>query len=215
MEMEIDMDIGESRKILARTTGRLLAAVALAASALTMTHAAEGKKAQEVIKDWPQVSQKAAKSMVESYGQPGEVTSKRLIWEGNFPWKRTIVYKEPIDHDFPKPHKDVLEQVVPYGVDPDMFDELAEFDGSVIAERTKGELAARCDREAANFLAVNLANEILQGEKTVEEARQAYAEAMKALMQGNPPTITRRFTFQVPRNYTGDPDESIMQSSKQ
>ena len=40
-----------------------------------------------------------------------------------------------------------------------MFDELAAFDGAVIVERTKGEMSARCDREAANVLALNLVSE--------------------------------------------------------
>ncbi|MGH8284417.1 MAG: hypothetical protein ACRETT_01460 [Steroidobacteraceae bacterium] len=39
------------------------------------------------------------------------------------------------------PHKDVLEQVIDYKVPPDKFDDLARYDGSVIAERTKGTFA--------------------------------------------------------------------------
>lgn len=54
---------------------------------------------------------------------------------------------EEIDHSFPMPHKDVLLQVINYRVPPDKFDDLAEYDGSVIVERTKGEIAARCDGE--------------------------------------------------------------------
>ncbi|HEV7285020.1 MAG TPA: hypothetical protein VGN75_09185, partial [Kaistia sp.] len=128
---------------------------------------------------------------------------------------RTIVYGEEIDHDFPMPHKDVLEQVIPYDVPADMFDDLAEYDGSVIAERTKGTLAARCDKEAANFLAVNLANDIVKGEKSIEEARQAYADAMKAVMAGDPPEITQAFTFEVNRGFAGNPGETIMDTAEQ
>jgi hypothetical protein len=53
-------------------------------------------------------------------------------------------------------------------VPPDKFDELAEYDGSVIVERTKGEIAARCDLEGANFLALNLAHEIVTGKRSVD-----------------------------------------------
>lgn len=49
------------------------------------------------------------------------------------------------------PHKDMLLQVIAYEVPADKFDDLAAFDGSVIAERTRGEIAARCDKEAANI----------------------------------------------------------------
>ncbi len=51
-----------------------------------------------------------------------------------------------VPHDFPMPHPDLLEQFVDYQVPPDKFDELAQYDGSVIVERTKGEISARCTR---------------------------------------------------------------------
>ena len=82
------------------------------------------------------------------------------------------------------PHKDVWEQVVDYRVPPDMFDELALYDGSVIVERTKGELSARCDKEEANFLAINLADDIVRGRRTVNDARQFYAQHIQAVMRG-------------------------------
>jgi hypothetical protein len=48
---------------------------------------------------------------------------------------------------------------------------LAVFDGSVLVDRTKGEMSARCEGEAANFLALNLADEIVHGKKDVATAR--------------------------------------------
>ena len=54
----------------------------------------------------------------------------------------------------------------------DQLDELARFNGSLVAERTRGTLTARCDSEAMNFLAINLANDIVTGKRTVEEARK-------------------------------------------
>lgn len=171
-------------------------------------------QAKEIVQDWPKVSKKAAQSMMEKYGNPDEMTPSMLVWDDNGPWLRTIVYKQEIDHDFPMPHKDVLEQFIPYEVDPDKFDELAAYDGSVIVERTKGEISARCDKEAANFIALNLADKIVKGEMDVEEARQAYADAIQATMQGNPPELAQDFTFEVPRDYAGASDEPIIMARK-
>jgi hypothetical protein len=56
------------------------------------------------------------------------------------------------------------------------FTPLAEFDGSVIAERTARELSARCHDEEANNLALNLAHDIASPEKTVDDARRYYAK---------------------------------------
>lgn len=166
--------------------------------------------ARTVIEDWPATAKKAADAMLEKYGEPDGVMEQMLLWEDTGPWKRTIVYKEEIQHDFPVPHKDVLEQFVNFDVPEDKFDELARYDGSVIAERTKGELSARCDQEAANFLAINLAQDVIQGKKTVKQARTAYGNAVKALMRGEKPAITQSFQFEVARQDITNPDESII-----
>jgi hypothetical protein len=126
------------------------------------------------------------------------------------PWKRTIVSKEEVPHDFPMPHKDLLEQFVEYRVPPEKFDELAAYDGSVIVERTKGEISARCDKEAANLLALNLAHDIVRGEKSVEEARRFYGEAIKQMMDGNPPEYTEKLQFRSEEADTGDRDETTI-----
>ena len=42
---------------------------------------------------------------------------------------------------------------------------MTAYDGSVILERTKGEMSAWCDLEGANFLAISLANDVASGEK--------------------------------------------------
>jgi hypothetical protein len=91
-------------------------------------------------------------------------------------------------------------------VPPERFDELAQFDGSVIPNRTKGELSAFCDAEEANFLALNLANEIIRGKRSVRDARRYYAEAMRALKHG---TYKQGFLFDVPVIARGDPDHEV------
>ena len=78
-----------------------------------------------------------------------------LIWHNNGPWKRTIAYRTPVQDNFAMPHPDLLEQVINYRVPASRVDDRAQYDGSVIAERTKGEVSARCDKEAGNFLAIN------------------------------------------------------------
>lgn len=179
----------------------------------TMPKHAAGKveksQAMSIIGDWPSVAKQAANDMIDKYGAPDEATASMLIWHTNGPWKRTIVYKEEIDHDFPKPHKDVLEQFINYEVPAGKFDELAAYDGSVIAERTKGEISARCDKEGANFLALNLAHDIVQGKKCVEQARQTYTETMKKVMAGEKPELTQKLTFTPPKT-AGDSDKAVM-----
>lgn len=138
-----------------------------------------------MIAGWPETPRMVAAEIIQKYGPPQEATATMLVWHNNGPWKRTILNREEIPHSFPRPHTDLLEQFVDYRVPPELFDQLAQYDGSVIVERTKGEISARCDKEAMNFLALNLANDIVAGRRTVADARHFYAETAKAFMMGN------------------------------
>ncbi len=161
---------------------------------------------KQIISAWSAKPKEVANAMINKYGNPQEATSNMLIWYNNGPWKRTILYKEEIPHDFPKPHTDLLQQFMDYKTPVDKFDELATYDGSVIVERTKGEISARCDKEEMNFLALNLANDVATGNKTVEEARMYYAKAAMAFMNGEKDPYTQGLQFTVPHGNTGDRD---------
>jgi hypothetical protein len=174
----------------------------------------KGQNSKVNIEGWPDTAKKAAKAMMEKYGEPAESTPNMLVWHNTGPFKRTIVYKEEIDHDFPMPHKDVLEQFVNYEVPADKFDELANFDGSVIAERTKGEISARCDKEAANILALNLADDIIKDKRNVEEAREFYGSTMMEMLQGNKPQYLQKLQFNAAKGNVGDSDKVTMDMSK-
>jgi hypothetical protein len=131
-----------------------------------------------------------------------------LVWRGNGPWKKTVVSKEEVEHRFPAPHKDVLEQFVDYKVPADKFDELAMYDGSVIAERTKGELSARCDMEEANILALNLADEVATGKRSVEDARKFYGEQIMLLKKGQSSPYLSKLRFDADQR-TADADRPL------
>jgi hypothetical protein len=54
--------------------------------------------------------------------------------------------------------------------------DIARYDGSCLVDRTAGEAGARCDGEGANMVTLNLMHEIIIGQRTVDEAREKYAE---------------------------------------
>lgn len=171
------------------------------------------QQAEEFIRGWPGEAKKAATAMIQKYGAPNEYTESMLVWNNNGPWLRTIVYKEEVDHHFPMPHKDVMEQFVGYDVPVDKFNALAEYDGSVIVERTKGVMSARCDKEEANILALNLAHDIVEGKRSVEDARQFYAQTIMQLMKGEKPEYTQKLMFTSKRN-AGDKDKPAMSDAQ-
>jgi hypothetical protein len=161
---------------------------------------------RDVISNWKEQPKKIAQKLIDQYGQPDEVTSKRLIWHKNGPWKRTELIDEEIPHNFPEPHHDSLLQVIPYRVPPQAGSDLLAFDGSVVVERTRGELAARCDDETANYLALNLAHEIILREKNVDQARRFYAETVQ---QKKHQEYLHKILFSVPTTDQADPDVPV------
>jgi len=172
---------------------------------------ADKKSVDRIIANWKAKPREVAMTVIAKYGQPHEATSMRLVWHNNGPWKMTELVNEEIPHSFPKEHPDMLKQTISYQVPWSKFDELAEYDGSVVVERTKGEISARCDKEEANFLALNLADEIVRGRKSVKEAREHYSETMLEMKN---PEYTKGFLFQASTSMMGDADKPLKMVGK-
>jgi len=166
-------------------------------------------KGSQVIETWPEESREAAALVIKKYGEPDEVTDSLLIWNNPGPWKKMIAHKYHVRHDFPAPHVDAVESFVDYRVPAEKFDDLAEFDGSVIVERTAGVMSARCHDEEANFLALNLADDIVKGKKSAREAREYYAHEFIAYREKEPTPYMNGLRFK-PGGGTKDPDERLL-----
>lgn len=163
--------------------------------------------AESAIANWPKTPKEVAMKTIGKYGAPNEVTPTMLVWHNNGPWKKTVVFMDEVKHDFPGPHTDLMQQWIAYKVPLDKYSDMAKYDGSVVIERTTGMMSARCDKEEANFLAINLANDVATGKRTVDDARKFYAEAVKQLMQGGKPPYTQGLQFQAAASGTADPDK--------
>lgn len=151
------------------------------AQATAMAPTAESVNA--MIAEWPESARMAAAEMMQKYGPPEIAVATHLMWRDNGPWLWTRIDNHETQHEFPAHHTDVMEQAINYRVRPDMFDELAAYDGSVHVRRTEGVMSARCDKEGANFLALNLANDVATGRRSVADARAYYARAIDTFMR--------------------------------
>ena len=167
--------------------------------------------ATETLENWPEESREAAQLVIEKYGEPDETTENRLTWHKPGPWKRIVATKTWYQHNFPAPHIDAVESVIDYRVPADKFTPLAEFDGSVVVERTAGEVSARCHDEEANFLALNLMHDIVTDKKSVDEARAYYAKEFADYRRKKPTPYMRGLHF-TPDAEAGarDPDVRVL-----
>jgi len=183
------------------------ATAAIPASAQMSRERMSPSQMQSFMASWPASARMAAADMMKKYGAPQEVTATMLKWHNNGPWKYTMISRNESQHRFPMPHPDVMEQGINYRVPVAMFDDLAAYDGSVTADRTQGHLAARCDKEAANFLALNLANDVVTRRKTVPAARAYYARVIAAFKKtGRMDPYMQRLQFTPARGQTADMD---------
>lgn len=168
------------------------------------------KTGSDTIRDWPEESREATQLVLDKYGEPHEVTDSQLVWHRVGPWKRIVASKAFYQHAFPAPHQDSIETVIDYQVPPDKFSDLAWFDGSVIVERTAGEVSARCHDEEANTLALNLMHDIVSGARTVEQARAYYAKEFLDYRRKQPTPYMQALQFTPPAGATADPDVRLL-----
>jgi hypothetical protein len=162
-----------------------------------------------VIDGWPRESREAAQLVLTQYGEPDEATVTQLTWHKCGPWKRIVATRQYYTHNFPMPHIDCIESFLDYRVPPEKYNDLARFDGSVIVERTAGEVSARCHDEQSNFLALNLMHDIVTGAKTVDQARRYYAEEVANFRRRKPTPYMEGLRFR-PNPQAADPDARIL-----
>jgi hypothetical protein len=167
------------------------------------------RSAKTVISTWPEESREAAQLVIDAHGEPNEATDSMLIWHRVGSWKRIVASKAFYRHDFPAPHIDAVESFIDYRVPTDMFGPLADFDGSVVVERTAGEVSARCHDEQANLLALNLMHDIVTGVRHVADARAYYAKEFLDYRRKLPTPYMEGLHFS-PQDGAADPDSRIL-----
>ncbi len=69
-------------------------------------------------------------------------------------------------------------------------------------------MSARCDMEALNFLALNLAVDILNGTKSIDQARMDYGKQAMAFKKGEKQPYTQKLVFNADRS-AADPDKPL------
>jgi hypothetical protein len=168
------------------------------------------KRGSEIIQPWPKDSREAAQLVIDKYGEPQEATETSLTWHQPGPWKRIVASRAYYRHEFPAPHIDAVQSFIDYQVPAERVGQLADFDGSVVVDRTAGEVSARCHDEEANSLALNLMHDIVRGDRTPEEARRYYAKEFLDYRRKQPTPYMEGLRFKPGGADTGDPDERVL-----
>jgi hypothetical protein len=154
------------------------------------TRQAGAQEARRAVADWPSGSRSVAEAMIEKYGAPSLAEAGRLTWKDNGSWKRTTVYRNPVEGG------EVLEQTLGYAVPQDKRADLAKLDIMLRVDREDGELSATSESEETNFLAMNLADEVIREKRTPEDAREFYLSTVKLSRAGKSSPYMQGLMFQ-------------------
>lgn len=175
-----------------------------------VNHAARGVliSIKVVTQNWPPEAREAAQLVARKYGEPDESCHTTLTWGRRGPWKRIVAHRDKSVHNFPVPHVDLIECFVELPVPAWTVTDLVRFDGSIAVYRTQGEISARCQDEELNFLALNLAYDIISSKRSVEDARRYYVQEF---LNSRRKALTPYMTGLKFEPYSAeDPDERIV-----
>lgn len=196
------MNIGREVRALAAVVG-MLGAYALAASAELPVpdeiHAAPGKAAlktpETAISSWPARPQRQARALIAKYGKPRSFDGDKLVWGKHGPWREIIVYRKAPRSFLGYHGKDILEESIAYVVPAGKIPALARFDNRLRVDKAGRRLSSRSENESLNILALNLADEIVAGKRTPEDARDLYRKTTRLAESGKTSGYMQRLLF--------------------
>lgn len=128
------------------------------------------------IRAWHEGPRLMTQLMMERYGPPGDFTQRAATWRDKGPWKRIVVHGDSPDS--------YLEQTVGYQAAPEALARLREFDRGVRLDLAKEELSATSSQEWMNYLALNLADEVAQGKRRPDQAREFRLSTVRLAVSG-------------------------------
>jgi hypothetical protein len=154
------------------------------------------RSASSVIIRWPEAPRSLAGLMIKKYGKPDEMVSSQLSWNDRVPWTRIVVFRDP---EAPG-RADHLLQSVAYGkVALDRWRELTSIGRGAVYDPVTQELSARSDREETNYLALNLADEVVRGRRSASAARGFYDATLNLSLYGKSSPYMSRLLFRPGR----------------
>lgn len=144
---------------------------------------------QTIVRNWPERPRLAALALIEKYGAPQIAGTDALSWVGNAPWDDTTVRRAA----------DLggsIQQSVHYPVTLPKLAEVRNIGGRIEYDSSSQQLSSTADTEGLNFLALNLADEVLSGKRTAGQARELYRRTSELTAAGksSPYTSTLLFT---------------------
>lgn len=141
-----------------------------------------------IVRNWPERPRLAALALIEKYGAPQIASTDALSWVGNAPWDDTTVRRGA----------DLggsIQQSVHYPVSLPKLAEINKIGGRIEYDSSSQQLSSTADAEGLNFLALNLADEVLSGKRTSAQASELYRRTRELTAAGKSSPYTSALLF--------------------
>ena len=119
-----------------------------------------------------------AQKLIDDYGEPDEYTESQLTWYDISQFNDTTVKDESVPHEFPKMHRDFVYSTMEIEVPEDMVPVFARATESILIDRLKNTVTARCGDIYANAITLGFVQDVLSGDapQDPDEAKKEYAK---------------------------------------
>jgi hypothetical protein len=147
-----------------------------------------------VTDNWTQPSRAAARELIEKYGVPSRTSPGELVWDEVGRWQRLAVRDR-----FPgETGNHIVTGSIRYHIPAGKRRELESFSDALKISPDGRSISATAASEQLDFLALNLAHEIVQGVRNAEQARKFHDRAVELAAAGKTPLHMRGLLFARP-----------------
>lgn len=120
-----------------------------------------------------------ARKLVGVYGPPNEISERQAYWINTSPFSEIYVKNESIPHNFPTSHMDFVYSSIVVEVPKGKIATLAGVSGSIIIDRLKMQVTARCGNLIKNAITLGFVQDVVAGIVPVTGAKSEYAKRIK------------------------------------
>lgn len=119
-----------------------------------------------------------ATKLEKKFGKAAEYSESQYTWKNIAGFKKVVVLDESVPHAVPMPHKDFVYSTMDIKVPEDKIQDLAKASASIMPDRLKGEVTARCGALIKNAVSLGFVQDVVAG--NVKDPKKEYAKRIKA-----------------------------------
>jgi len=118
----------------------------------------------DILQNWKnEVPAQYAEHLMNTFGEPDDITSDLVIWKNTDGFKRIEIKDEYVMHTSPEPHYDYCYCFIDLKVPHMLATSLADCSESILIDFLKNEVGARCASLAANAVTLNFVMDVVAG----------------------------------------------------